>query len=120
MNIINEIGDTVRGQEMLGRTAERAHQRAQRTSGADKQIHEKTEWDAYQTSAGNSRKHLDGETPVVGVSIGITKNMDNYESLRADVWLTDKKQDNETLEEAYSRVAKITSEVLQEIVGEYV
>lgn len=46
--------------------------------------------------------------------------MDNYESLRADVWLTDKKQDNETLEEAYSRVAKITSEVLQEIVGEYV
>ena len=60
MNIINEIGDTVRGQEMLGRTAERAHQRAQRTSSADKQIHEKTEWDAYQTSAGNSRKHLDG------------------------------------------------------------
>jgi len=60
MNIINEIGDTVRGQEMLGRTAERAHQRAQRTSGADKQRHEKTEWDAYQTAAGNSRKHLDG------------------------------------------------------------
>lgn len=70
--------------------------------------------------AEHSRKHLDGETPVVGVSIGITKNMDNYESLRADVWLTDKKQDNETLEEAYSRVAKITSEVLQEIVGEYI
>jgi hypothetical protein len=60
MNIINEIGDTVRGQEMLGRTAERAHQRAQRTSGADKQRHEKTEWDAYQTAAGSSRKHLDG------------------------------------------------------------
>ena len=60
MNRINEIGDTVRGQEMLGRTAERAHQRAQRTSGADKQRHEKTEWDAYQTAAGNSRKHLDG------------------------------------------------------------
>ena len=32
--------------------------------------------------AEHSRKHLDGETPVVGVSIGITKNMDNYESLR--------------------------------------
>jgi hypothetical protein len=60
MNRINEIGDTVRGQEMLGRTAERAHQRASRTSGADKQRHEKTEWDAYQTAAGNSRKHLDG------------------------------------------------------------
>ena len=60
MNIINEIGDTPKGQEMLGRTAERAYQRAQRTSGADKQRHEKTEWDAYQTAAGNSRKHLDG------------------------------------------------------------
>ena len=60
MNRINEIGDTVRGQEMLGRTAERAHQRASRTSSADKQRHEKTEWDAYQTAAGNSRKHLDG------------------------------------------------------------
>lgn len=70
--------------------------------------------------ADHSRKHLDSDTSVVGVSIGITKNMDNYESLRADVWLTDKKADNETLEEAYSRVAKITSEVLQEIVGEYV
>ena len=60
MNIINEIGNTPKGQEMLGRTAERAHQRAKRTSGADKQRHEKTEWDAYQTAAGNSRKHLDG------------------------------------------------------------
>ena len=67
----------------------------------------------------HSRKHLDGDTPVVGVSIGITKNMDNYESLRADVWLTDKKADYESMEEAYSRVAKIVSEVLQEIVGEY-
>ena len=41
MNIINEIGDTVRGQEMLGRTAERAHQRAQRTSDAEYDEH----WD---------------------------------------------------------------------------
>lgn len=68
----------------------------------------------------HSRKHLDGELPTVGVSIGITKNMDNYESLRADVWLTDKVGDKETVEEAYARVARITSDVLQEIVGEYV
>lgn len=67
----------------------------------------------------HSRKHLDGETPVVGVSIGITKNMENYESLRADVWLTDTKAENESIEEAYARVANITSEVLQKIVGEY-
>lgn len=68
----------------------------------------------------HSRKHLDGDVPVVGVSVGITKNMDNYESLRADVWLTDKKADNESMEEAYARVAQIVSGVLQEIVSEYV
>lgn len=68
----------------------------------------------------HSRKHLDGDVPVVGVSVGITKNMDNYESLRADVWLTDKKADNESVEEAYARVAQIVSNVLQEIVSEYV
>lgn len=68
----------------------------------------------------HSRKHLDGDVPVVGVSVGITKNMDNYESLRADVWLTDKKANNESMEEAYARVAQIVSSVLQEIVSEYV
>lgn len=67
----------------------------------------------------HSRKHLDGEVPTVGISIGITKNMDNYESLRADVWLTDTKGDDETIEAAYARVAKVVSDVLQEIVGEY-
>lgn len=67
----------------------------------------------------HSRKHLDGDTPTVGLSIGITKNMDNYESLRADVWLTDTKGEDETYEEAYSRVAQIISGVLQEIVQEY-
>lgn len=68
----------------------------------------------------HSRKHLDGDVPVVGISVGITKNMDNYESLRADVWLTDKKANNESMEEAYARVAQIVSSVLQEIVSEYV
>ena len=64
--------------------------------------------------------HLDGEVPVVGMSVGITKNMDNYESLRADVWLTDKKGDNESIPEAYERVAHILSEVLQAVVDEYI
>lgn len=68
----------------------------------------------------HSRKHLDGNVPVVGVSVGITKNMDNYESLRVDVWQTDKKADNESMEEAYARVTKTVSSVLQEIVNEYV
>lgn len=68
----------------------------------------------------HSRKHLEGEVPVVGVSVGITKNMDNYESLRADVWLTDKVAEGEYVISAYARVSKVCSEVLQEIVSEYV
>lgn len=60
------------------------------------------------------------DTPVVGVSVGITKNMGNYESLKVDVWLTDKKQDDESINEAYERVASVVSEVLEQIVNEYV
>lgn len=60
MNIINEIGDTPKGQEMLGRTAERAYQRAARTSGADKQRFMKTYNDAYKSGGKSSNKHLGG------------------------------------------------------------
>jgi hypothetical protein len=58
--IINEIGDTPKGQEMLGRTAERAYQRAQRTSGADKKRYMRTYDDAYKTGGKSSNKHLGG------------------------------------------------------------
>lgn len=67
----------------------------------------------------HSRKHLDGEVPVVGLSIGSTINMDNYQSLRVDVWLTDKVQEGENVEEAYARVAQIVSDTLLEIVNSY-
>ena len=60
MNRINEIGNTKKGQEMLGRTAERAYQRAQRTSGADKKRYEKTFSDAYRTGGKSANKHLGG------------------------------------------------------------
>lgn len=67
----------------------------------------------------HSRKHLDGNTPVVGVSIGTTLNMGDYESLRVDVWLTDTVASNETTEQAYARVVKTVDETLQEIVSQY-
>lgn len=67
----------------------------------------------------HSRKHLDSETPVVGCSIGSTLNMGDYESLRVDVWLTDKVQEGETVQQAYSRVVKVVDETLQEIVSQY-
>ena len=60
MNIINEIGDTPKGQEMLGRTAERAYQRAQRTNGADKKRYMRTYNDAYKIGGKSSNKHLGG------------------------------------------------------------
>ena len=67
----------------------------------------------------HSRKHLDSAVPVVGASIGTTLNMGDYESLRVDVWLTDQVTNNETLEQAYSRIVKTLDNTLQEIVSQY-
>ena len=67
----------------------------------------------------HSRKHLDGDTPVVGVSIGTTLNMGDYESLRVDVWLTDTVDERETIEQAYSRVVQVVDKTLQDIVSQY-
>lgn len=68
----------------------------------------------------HSAKHFDKSgRPIVGVSIGSTLNMDNYESLRVDVWLTDEVKDSETIERAYERVTKIVSSVLGDIVSDY-
>ncbi len=68
----------------------------------------------------HATKHLVGsEAPIVGISLGSTINMDNYESLRVDVWLTDTAQDNETIEQAYSRVIAIVDKTLQDIVHQY-
>lgn len=67
----------------------------------------------------HSRKHLDGDVPVVGCSIGTTLNMGDYESLRVDVWLTDKVQNGETVQQAYERVVSVVDETLQGIVNQY-
>lgn len=67
----------------------------------------------------HSRKHLDNDKTTVGVSVGITKNMDNYESLRVDTWITDTVKDNETVEEAYDRVLGIVDNVLNNTVSYY-
>lgn len=67
----------------------------------------------------HSKKHL-STAPIVGVSLGVTKNMDNYESLRADVWLTDNVHEGyETTAQAYERVTKIVGDTLEEIISEY-
>ena len=52
----------------------------------------------------------------VGMSKGITKNMDNYESLRVDCWLTDEVREDETVSEAFARVSDVLDLVLEEAV----
>ena len=68
----------------------------------------------------HSRKHMTDDVPVVGVSIGITKNMDNYESLRVDCWLTDTVQEGETVEQAYERVVAVVDKTLNDTVSSYI
>lgn len=43
----------------------------------------------------------------VGVNIGITKNMGDFESLRVDCWLTDEILEGETQSDALARVGAI-------------
>lgn len=65
----------------------------------------------------HSIKHL--STKIVGASVGITKNMDNYESLRVDCWLTDTVKENETVEQAYERILGIIDKTMQDTVNSY-
>lgn len=67
----------------------------------------------------HARKHLTTETPTVGVSIGTTLNMGDFQSLRVDVWLTDNVQKNESVQKAYERVVATVDKTLQDIVSQY-
>ena len=72
----------------------------------------------------HSDKHLsmpEGTAPLliapapaltVGISKGITKNMDNYESLRIDCWLTSDVIDEEP-QETIKRLSAIIDETIQ-------
>lgn len=55
----------------------------------------------------------------VGFNLGTTLNMENYESLRADVWISDEVQEGETVEEAITRLKDICEEQLNSFVAEY-
>ncbi len=54
-----------------------------------------------------------------GMSLGITLNMDNYESLRIDCWLSDKIGEDETPTNAFARLQKILDEVVEDVSREY-
>ena len=67
----------------------------------------------------HSRRLDNSGNTVVGVSIGSTLNMGDYQSLRTDVWLSDTVNDGETVEQAYERVTKVVNDTLQEIVSTF-
>lgn len=55
----------------------------------------------------------------VGVSVGVTRNMENYESLRVDCWLSDTVKEGETETQAFERILGVVDEVLQNTVNSY-
>ena len=56
----------------------------------------------------------------VSVSLGFTKNMGDFESLRVDVGLSSDKMDDETTAEAFNRVKNFVKAALMEAVTEAV
>lgn len=56
----------------------------------------------------HTKKHnVKNHTKTVGINIGATVNMGDYQSLRVDCWLTDEVEENETHEEALTRIGEI-------------
>lgn len=55
----------------------------------------------------------------VGVNFGVTLNMDNFESVRIDCWLTDSVQEGETYEQAFQRVFNIAEGQVNETSQKY-
>lgn len=65
-----------------------------------------------QSTAKNKDSLYVGQT--FGMSKGCTLNMENYESMRVDCWLSDVVREGETVQEAFARVESIIDGVLEE------
>lgn len=76
--------------------------------------------DHFRKHNPNGKSEDDSAAPIVGASIGVTRNMDNYQSLRVDCWLTDTVKPNETVEQAYARVIRVIDKTLDETVQSYI
>lgn len=91
----------------------KAEENTQVTKGTSK------EQEVIKKGVPNDPSRKKDSVSTVGVSIGLTLNMGDYESLRVDTWLTDTVKDNETQEAAYERVTKVVSETLERVVSIY-
>ena len=67
-----------------------------------------------QTTAKNNTTVDSFVGQTFGMSKGCTLNMENYESMRVDCWLSDVVREGETVQEAFARVESIIDEVLEE------
>ena len=56
---------------------------------------------------------------VIGFALGLTKNMGNYESLRIDVWATQKVEDGEKAEDVLDDLRDFVTQSLEETAREY-
>ena len=68
------------------------------------------------THPSNLDKHSTSKHQSFGISVGVTLNMGDFQSLRADVWLSDEIQESETREEAFERINEILQEELKRVV----
>jgi hypothetical protein len=57
-----------------------------------------------------TEKNSAGKT--VGLSVGFTRNMGDFESLRLDAWMQDTVQTGETEQQAYDRVYRVLEKAL--------
>lgn len=61
---------------------------------------------------------MENENTKVGVTLGYTLNLGNFQSLRIDLSVTDNKRDGENTNEAFERVYKFVEDKLAEKVKE--
>lgn len=100
---------TLKSKKSLARKAEENTTVKKKSSGSEEVI-------KAGTPLEHSFKHDPKSKPMVGMSKGVTKNMDNYESLRVDVWLSDYVQDGETPEKAIERIENFIDTALEQAV----
>lgn len=68
---------------------------------------------AEKQKAKSLKKEL-SQKKVIGMNIGITRNLENYESLRIDCWLSDFVEEDDDPVEIYERLSEIIRDQLEE------
>lgn len=70
-------------------------------------------------SVKNKSAKIDGDN-IIGMSVGLTKNMDNYESLRVDVWATETYRTESERVKKTEHLREVLGEVLEETVRDFI